>query len=64
MTKISLNLITGRTIQQGVSMEGGKEKKAYTQAAGIIEMDPVDMKKLKVWKNTTSALPAHTGVSL
>ncbi|RQD82762.1 MAG: molybdopterin dinucleotide-binding protein [Methanocalculus sp. MSAO_Arc2] len=61
MTKISLNLITGRTIQQGVSMEGGKEKKAYTQAAGIIEMDPVDMKKLKVWKNTNVRVTSPYG---
>ena len=26
MSRISLNLITGRSIQQGVAMEGGKEK--------------------------------------
>ncbi|HNJ81188.1 MAG TPA: molybdopterin dinucleotide-binding protein, partial [Methanoregulaceae archaeon] len=39
MTKVALNLISGRTIQQGVAMEGGKEKDAYTKACGIIEMD-------------------------
>ena len=38
---ISLNLISGRTIQQGVAMEGGKEKPAYTDACGIIEIDPM-----------------------
>ncbi len=42
-------------------MEGGKEKKAYTQAAGIIEMDPVDMKKLKVWKNTNVRVTSPYG---
>jgi len=52
VTKISLNLLTGRTIQQGSTMEGGKEKKAYTKAVAIIEMTPEDMKRLKVWKNT------------
>ncbi|HUM77888.1 MAG TPA: molybdopterin dinucleotide-binding protein, partial [Methanoculleus sp.] len=31
---IRVNLITGRTIQQGVSMEAGKEKPAYTAACG------------------------------
>ncbi|GAA5263098.1 molybdopterin dinucleotide binding domain-containing protein [Methanocalculus sp.] len=61
MTKISLNLITGRTIQQGVSMEGGKEKKAYTKACGIIEMDPSDMKKLNVWKNTNVRVTSEFG---
>lgn len=61
MTKILLNLITGRTIQQGVSMEGGKEKKAYTKACGIIEMDPSDMKKLNVWKNTNVRVTSEFG---
>ncbi len=61
MTKISLNLISGRTIQQGVSMEGGKEKKAYTKACGIIEMDPSDMKKLNVWKNTNVRVTSEFG---
>ncbi|MDO9539247.1 MAG: molybdopterin dinucleotide binding domain-containing protein [Methanocalculus sp.] len=61
MTKISLNLISGRTIQQGVSMEGGKEKKAYTKACGIIEMDSSDMKKLNVWKNTNVRVSSEFG---
>ena len=61
MTKISLNLISGRTIQQGVSMEGGKEKKAYTKACGIIEMDSTDMKKLNVWKNTNVRVSSEFG---
>jgi len=61
VTKISLNLITGRTIQQGVSMEGGKEKKAYTKACGIIEMNPSDMKKLNVWKNTNVRVTSKFG---
>jgi formylmethanofuran dehydrogenase subunit D len=61
VTKISLNLITGRTIQQGVSMEGGKEKKAYTKACGIIELDPSDMKKLNVWKNTNVRVTSEFG---
>jgi len=61
VTKISLNLITGRTIQQGVSMEGGKEKKAYTKACAIIEMDPSDMKKLNVWKNTNVRVTSEFG---
>ncbi|MCQ1539639.1 molybdopterin dinucleotide-binding protein [Methanocalculus taiwanensis] len=61
VTKISLNLISGRTIQQGVSMEGGKEKKAYTKACGIIEMDPSDMKKLSVWKNTNVRVTSEYG---
>ena len=33
---IRVNLITGRSIQQGVSMEAGKGRPAYTAACGII----------------------------
>jgi formylmethanofuran dehydrogenase subunit D len=52
LAKIQLNLITGRTIQQGVSMEGGKEKPAYREACGIIELDAEDFKKLGIYRNT------------
>jgi formylmethanofuran dehydrogenase subunit D len=58
---ISLNLITGRTIQQGVSMEGGKNKPAYTDACGIIELDPVDIKRLQVYRNTNVRVTSDHG---
>jgi len=61
VTKISLNLISGRTIQQGVAMEGGKEKDAYTKACGIIEMDPSDLRKLGAWKNTNVRVTSKYG---
>ena len=61
MAKITLNLITGRTIQQGVAMEGGKEKDLYRQACGIIELDPSDLKKLGVWKNTNVRVTSPYG---
>ena len=50
--KIELNLISGRTIQQGVSMEAGKEKPAYRDACGIIELNSADLKKLGIWQGT------------
>ena len=49
---VTVNLITGRTIQQGVAIESGKEKDSYRTACGIIEMDHEDLKKLGIWKNT------------
>ncbi|HOT94054.1 MAG TPA: molybdopterin dinucleotide binding domain-containing protein [Methanoregulaceae archaeon] len=58
---IRLNLITGRTIQQGVAMEGGKEKPAYTEACGIIEMDPVDLKRLGAYRNTNVRVTSEFG---
>jgi formylmethanofuran dehydrogenase subunit D len=54
-------LISGRTIQQGVSMEGGKEKPAYRDACGIIEMDPSDIKKMGIWANTNVRVTSAHG---
>jgi formylmethanofuran dehydrogenase subunit D len=59
--KITLNLISGRTIQQGVAIEGGKEKPLYRTAAGIIEMDESDLKKLGAWKNTNVRVTSEYG---
>ena len=61
MAKIALNLISGRTIQQGVAMEGGKEKEAYRKACGIIEMDKSDLKKLGAWRNTNVRVTSKFG---
>jgi formylmethanofuran dehydrogenase subunit D len=61
MAKITLNLISGRTIQQGVAIEGGKEKPAYRTAAAIIELDPSDLKKLGAWKNTNVKVKSDHG---
>lgn len=61
MAKVALNLITGRSIQQGVAMEGGKEKDAYTKACGIIEMDASDLKKLGAWRGTNVRVTSKHG---
>jgi formylmethanofuran dehydrogenase subunit D len=58
---IQVNLISGRSIQQGVAMEGGKEKPLYRTAAGIIELDNADFKKLGVWKNTNVRVTSDYG---
>ena len=59
--KITLNLISGRTIQQGVAIESGKEKPSYRTAAGIIEMDKEDLKNLGAWKNTNVRVTSDFG---
>jgi formylmethanofuran dehydrogenase subunit D len=59
--KIHLNLITGRTIQQGVAIEGGKEKPKYREACGIIELDPSDFEKLGAWRNTNVRVTSEYG---
>jgi len=58
---INLNLISGRTIQQGVAIESGKEKPSYRTACGIIELDPSDLKKLGAWKNTNVRVTSDYG---
>jgi formylmethanofuran dehydrogenase subunit D len=58
---IQLNLISGRSVQQGVAIEGGKEKPLYRTAAGIIELDPSDLKKLGAWKNTNVRVTSDYG---
>jgi formylmethanofuran dehydrogenase subunit D len=61
MSRIEVNLISGRSIQQGVAIEGGKEKPAYRTAAGIIELDVSDLKKLGIWKNTSVRVTSKYG---
>jgi formylmethanofuran dehydrogenase subunit D len=61
LAKIHLNLISGRTIQQGVAIEGGKEKPAYRDAAGIIELDAEDFKKLGIYRNTNVRVTSAYG---
>ena len=61
MATINVNLISGRSIQQGVAIEGGKEKPAYRTAAGIIELDLSDLKKLGAWKNTNVRVTSDYG---
>jgi formylmethanofuran dehydrogenase subunit D len=58
---IQVNLISGRSIQQGVAIEGGKEKPAYRTAAGLIELDTSDLKKLGAWKSTNVKVSSDFG---
>ena len=46
MTLDNLILLTGRTINQGVALEGGKTTKENVRAAGICTFDRSDFKKL------------------
>jgi len=48
-------LLTGRTIEQGVSKERGKSSHDYFEACSMVYMDADDMKKLGI-KNGTNVL--------
>ena len=50
MAKIKLKLTSGATIGQGVIIKGGgKSLPVYTRNAGIIFLDPADLKKLDLY---------------
>ncbi|HJJ84190.1 MAG TPA: molybdopterin dinucleotide-binding protein [Methanocorpusculum sp.] len=61
MTSITVSLISGRTIQQGVSMEAGKEKEDYMKSCGIIELDAADIAALGIWKNSNVRVTSDFG---
>ncbi|MFA5378944.1 MAG: molybdopterin dinucleotide binding domain-containing protein [Dehalococcoidia bacterium] len=61
MATIQVNLISGRSIQQGVAIESGKEKPTYRTACGIIELDVSDLKKLGAWKSTNVRVTSDYG---
>ena len=45
---MKFSLVTGRTIDQGCGKERGKLSREYTESVAICEMNPEDMKKLKI----------------
>jgi len=59
--ELKANLITGRTIQQGRAIEGFKHTDEYTRAAGIVEIDPEDMKNLKIYTGTVVKVSTNFG---
>lgn len=46
--KLSVTLLTGRTIEQGVGKELGKASEEYFEACSMVYMDGEDMKKLGI----------------
>ena len=52
MSLENLILLTGRTINQGVALEGGKTTKENVRAAAICSFDNEDLKKLDIIPGT------------
>ncbi len=46
--KLTVTLITGRTIEQGVGKECGKNSREYFESVSICYVDPEDLKKLGI----------------
>ena len=51
MVKVKVTLLTGRTIDQGVTKEHGKLSMEYQEKVAICEVDQNDIKKLTKEKN-------------
>jgi formylmethanofuran dehydrogenase subunit D len=59
--KLGLTLITGRTIDQGVGKEKGKNSKEYFDNAAICMLDKVDMLKLGAKKGGNVQVTSRFG---
>ncbi len=60
-SSIKVNLLTARTVAQGRALEGSKHSDEYTRAAGIVELDPEDMKRLKIYTGTVVKITTAFG---
>lgn len=58
---LEANLISGRTVWQGVAIEGHKHDDGYIKACGIVEIDVADMKKLRVFPGQTVRVKSAYG---
>lgn len=58
---LKANLITGRTVEQGIAIEGFKDKPEYTDAAGVVQIDPGDLKVLNIWPGSTVLVKSDYG---
>ncbi|MGZ4882938.1 MAG: molybdopterin dinucleotide binding domain-containing protein [Halobacteriota archaeon] len=58
---LTANLITGRTVEQGVAIEGWKDKQEYVDAAGFVHIDPSDFKTLNVWPGSNVSVKSDYG---
>jgi len=61
MSLENLILLTGRTINQGVALEGGKVSKENVRAAGICAFDRDDFKKLDCLVGTPVKITTNFG---
>jgi len=61
MTKLNLNMITQRSVEEGAAMEKGKTNPDYFEACSIIEMNPEDMKKAGIWVNSNVKVTSECG---
>ncbi|WML67613.1 MAG: formylmethanofuran dehydrogenase subunit D [Methanoregula sp. SKADARSKE-2] len=54
-------MIPQRSIEEGAAMEKGKTNPDYFEACSTCEMNPEDMKRLGIWKNTNVRVTSECG---
>ncbi len=59
--KITVSIITCRTIQQGVGVEAGKTSRKYFHACTIIQLHPDDFRRLGIKENTNVRVTSLVG---
>jgi formylmethanofuran dehydrogenase subunit D len=59
--KLTLNLITQRSIDEGIAMEKGKTTPEYFEACSIIEMHEDDIRKLDIYPNQNVQVTSESG---
>ncbi|MBP2134062.1 formylmethanofuran dehydrogenase subunit D [Methanomicrobium sp. W14] len=59
--KILLNMITQRSIEEGIAMEIGKPSPEYFDACALIEMNEDDIKELGITPNTNVKVTSESG---
>ncbi len=59
--KLTLNMITQRSIEEGVAMEKGKTTQEYFEACSIIELNEEDSRKLGLVPNQLVKVTSECG---
>jgi formylmethanofuran dehydrogenase subunit D len=59
--KLLITLLTGRTIEQGVGKEHGKNSKEYFESVSVCYVDPEDLKRLRIKECTNVSVSTVHG---
>ncbi|MDD4126305.1 MAG: molybdopterin dinucleotide binding domain-containing protein [Methanomicrobium sp.] len=59
--KILLNMITQRSIEEGIAMEIGKTSPQYFEACSLLEMNEEDINELGINPNTNVKVTSESG---
>ena len=61
MEKMKVTLLSGRTINQGTGKEHGKTSQEYYESVAVCEIDPADLKILKVKEGANVKVSTEVG---